>query len=147
MNLTKLLPKKNKKGVTLVELIIGVVVLSIFTLGIIASLSAANAKIAKNAQEAANHSEAVQMMDTVIAALSHGGYSTPTDVVNDLFGASAGVSLVMDSSKYTYKVNPAEPTSPTLILGWDLKLTYKNVTVIGYASNTEGVFDKREEVE
>ncbi|MBE5892169.1 MAG: hypothetical protein E7286_02175 [Lachnospiraceae bacterium] len=140
MNLAKLLPKKSKQGVTLVEVVFGVVVLSIIAVGIIAALSTGSTTIHKKAQESASHSEAVQKMDAVISVISNGSYAG-TDVAasaKSVLGYGSDVTLTATAESYT------NAAGETKVRGWKLSLTYKGETVTGYASNTEGVFDKDE---
>ena len=141
MKFTNLLPKNNKKGVTLVELVMAVVVLSIFAIGIITGLTAASTKIAQNSREAAIHSEAVQKLDAVISVVSNGSYAASADLageVKGVLGYGNEVTLSMTPDPNTY----VDANGVTKTRGWKISLTYGGVTVKGYTSNTEGVFDK-----
>ena len=138
MKIAKLFPKKSKQGVTLVEVVFGVVVLSIIAIGIITALATGSSTIEKKANESAAHSEAVQKMDAVISTISNGSYAG-TDVANgvkSVLGYGSDVSLTATAETYT------NAAGETKVRGWKLSLTYKGATVTGYASNTEGVFDK-----
>ena len=55
----KFLPKKSKKGITLVESVFAVVILAMLTIGILSLLTAGGAKIAKISQESNVYSQAV----------------------------------------------------------------------------------------
>lgn len=67
-----LLPKKNKKGITLVETVIAVVVLAILAIGILSLMSAGGRKILHLSNEASDQAFAAQQLDLVIAAVSNG---------------------------------------------------------------------------
>ena len=139
MELKKLFPKHSKQGVTLVEIVFGVVVLGIITIGIITALATGATTIEKKAAESSAHAEAVQKMDAAIAYLSNGTFST-TDVARTDVAAFIGVpkdDFIMNASaSYTNAQNDA------VVPGWQLSLKYKGQTVTGYASNTKGVFDQ-----
>ena len=145
MKLKKLFPK-NKKGLTLVELVFGVVILSIFALGIITALTTANTTIAKKSKESSAHAEATQMLDTIISTISNGDYEgqnreTMADNLLAMYGYDdKGATLsISEGGSYTVEV---EGTTTTKLRGWILALDYEGVTVTGYASNTKGVFDE-----
>lgn len=71
-----LLPKKSKKGITLVETVIAVVVLAILTTGILSLMTAGGRKILLLSNEASDQAAAVQQLDLVIAAISNGDRRT-----------------------------------------------------------------------
>ena len=177
-----LLPKKSKKGITLVETVIAVVVLAILTTGILSLMTAGWRKILLMSKEASDRAAAAQQLDLVIAAVSNGSDQyikkgpniTDNTVENcylDLTGLKEAVGLSNNATlrvKFalydgnivdtlddngvlkTETVNGEEtPLSyPTKdIRGWYLELTYKDasakgVTVEGFVSNSEGVFDQ-----
>ena len=140
--------KNSKKGVTLVESVFAVVILGILTIGILSLLSAGGVKIGQISGESKAHAAAVQKMDMVISAISNGSSnyiqkdeSTGTVTLNPdnlktalSFGNDIGISIVKTDTDAT------GGTSYTR--GWYLTLTYNGATVSGYASNTEGVFDR-----
>ena len=67
-----LLPKKSKKGITLVETVIAVVVLAILAIGVLSLMTAGGRKILLLSNEASDQAAAVQQLDLVIAAISNG---------------------------------------------------------------------------
>jgi len=100
-------------------------------------------------------------MDGIVAAISNGGYMATTasggsEVVSTTPGASlnrtdliSDLSLSISESDLTVTkldcyVDPGanSSTDPDNVRGWYLSLSYKGVTVKGYASNTQGVFDR-----
>ena len=142
----KFLPKKSKKGITLVESVFAVVILAMLTIGILSLLTAGGAKIAKISQESNVYSQAVQKMDMVISAISNGS--------TNYIDKESQVSLDIDDLKKTLVLNDVTITAtPELyddnkaatvsnFRGWYLTLTYEGVTVKGFVSNSEGVFDR-----
>ena len=161
MKLKKLLPKKSKQGVTLVEAVFAVVILAMFATGVLTLLTTGRTKIAETNRDANIRAEATQVMDGIVAAISNGGYMATTarggsEVVSTvpnerlkradlIFHLSLDISasdLVV--TKLDCYVDPGanSSTDPDNVRGWYLKLTYKGVTVKGYASNTQGVFDR-----
>jgi len=152
MKIAKMLPRNSKKGLTLIEIVFGVVVLSIITLGIITALTTANTKIVKNKKESVAHTEATQMLDAVISAISHGGYETAAQILDtnngvmkELFGSGcdATLTIIGGDTKYTY-AKAVEGGNVDVIMGWLVQIEYDGITVRGYASNTKGAFDKNE---
>ena len=177
-----LLPKKSKKGITLVETVIAVVVLAILTTGILSLMTAGGRKILLMSKEASDQAAAAQQLDLVIAAISNGDSRTEGNNpyilkdtsdkvnycclnINALFSALGlekdKVTLVATIDLYdendtrtiskSVKVGE-ENVTMTLrpvnnVRGWYLELTYKDatakgVTVKGFVSNSEGVFDQ-----
>ena len=138
---------KNKKGVTLVELVLGVVILSLFAIGVLASLSAASTKIAQSSKDAATHSEATQMMDAVISIVSNGDYS-PENLGAGVTAESAVLGVLDDIYSLDgvdlFNMEPKTYADGAL-RGWKITLKYKGTTVTGYSSNTKGVFDVKNE--
>ena len=138
--------KKSKKGVTLVESVFAVVILSILVIGIMSLLTAGGVKIHQVANESNAHSQAVQKLDMVISAISNGSttYITtePTVELNESALANAlgfGSDVEIDAVIDLYKAG--EDATVINCRGWYLTLTYKGATVKGFASNSEGVFD------
>ena len=157
MKLKRLLPKKSKRGVTLVEAVIAVVVLTMFATGVLTLLTTGRTKIAETAAEANAYAEATQKLDAVIATISNGGYlnadeSETVTVTNSLKISDivTELELGIDPSAISvtrldcYSAVPAgtTTTSSDNVRGWYLTLTYNEATVKDYASNTEGVFDR-----
>lgn len=138
INLIKLFPKKSKQGVTLVEVVFGVVVLAIIAVGIITALSTGATTIEKKAADSAAHTEAVQKMDAVISTISNGSYAGVADVAGTVKAELGLGDVALSATADTYK----NIDNVDVIKGWKLSLTYKGQTVTGYASNTEGVFDQ-----
>lgn len=152
MKLKKLLPKSGKRGVTLVEAVMAVVVLTMFATGVLTLLTTGRTKIAETNRAANAHAAATQKMDAVIATISNGGFtaddgslrwddfvveSTSYPGIKSTVGFT-GVTLdYCEASLYNESAEP----SISNVRGWYLKLTYDGATVTGFASNTQGVFD------
>lgn len=140
----RFLPKKSKKGVTLVESVFAVVILGIFAVGILTLLTSGGTKIQQISHEASAYTEATQKMDIVISSVSSGaflldeGTALDCDAIESAFGLDAGS---LDASIELYLDADAE-LSINDVRGWYLKLTYNGATVSGFASNSGGVFDK-----
>ena len=157
-----LLPKKSKKGITLVESVIAVVCLAILTIGIISLLSTGSAKIVTTGHESANMSEATEMLDFTISAISNGSLETTKsstggeiaaivvlsdaemnalleEAVDDAFSRSVTVTSTISYHDPDMNINYRDESAN--VRGWYIKLTWNGVTVRGFASNTEGVFD------
>ena len=139
MKIAKLFPKNSKQGMTLIEIVLGVVVLSIFTLGIITAMAVGSTAIAKKAGETTYHAEAVQKMDAVISVISNGSYT------GDVASAAKSVLGYGNEVELTAIAETYPTDTGDKVRGFRLSLTYKGATVTGYASNTEGVFDKDDE--
>ena len=166
-----LLPKKSKKGITLVETVIAVVVLAILTTGILSLMTAGWRKILLMSKEASDRAAAAQQLDLVIAAVSNGsdqyikkGPNITDNTVENCYldltglkeavGLSNNATLRVKFALYNGEIKDAlndkgeyisYPTKD--IRGWYLELTYKDasakgVTVEGFVSNSEGVFDQ-----
>ena len=142
----KLLPKKSKKGITLVESVVAVVLLAMFAIGVLTLLTSGGVKIQEISKDAAAYAEATQKLDLAISAISNGAYieKDATDLVS-LKDEALRTKLGLDASDTLsgraelYKLS--DPATSTNVRGWYLELTYKGVTVKGFASNSEGVFD------
>lgn len=159
----KLFPAKSKKGVTLVEAVIAVVVLGLFATGILNLLTAGSSKIHKTFADSATYTEASAQLDLVIAAISNGSEEfiikdlnaePPTcklDVakLREAVGLGEDTEITAQASLYdnldVSGINPLYPAETvqelTEIRGWYITLTYQGVTLNGFASNSEGVFD------
>lgn len=138
--------KKSKQGVTLVESVFAVVILGILTIGILSLLTAGGAKIIKISQEADVYSQASQKLDLVIAAISN-GYGKVEESGEGEFSLDLSVSGEAGATTETIDltgvtiVATADTHGDNTLRGWYLDLTYKGVTLHGFASETEGVFD------
>ena len=152
MKLKKLLPKSGKRGVTLVEAVMAVVVLTMFATGVLTLLTTGRTKIAETNQAANAHAAATQKMDAVIATISNGGpyLAEGTDAAgNPTFAldlATLKTNLGYDASLNLtiHEIDLYDDSLPATkdnIRGWYLKLTHDGATVTGFASNTQGVFD------
>ena len=137
---------KSKKGITLVESVFAVVILAILTTGVLSLLTAGGVQIEKISQEANAHSQASQKMDLVIAAISN-GYGQVTQVGEgqytlDLTAQDEGEESpeAIDLAGVTV-VATADLHADNSLRGWYLEVTYMGVTLTGFASDTEGVFD------
>ena len=145
--------KNSKKGITLVESVFAVVILGILTIGIVSLLSTGGAKIIKISNEAGAQAEAVQKLDQVIAAISNGcgvikdeANNTYTLLIDtpasqpDPDNPQVGLKDALNFVDVTLVATPTTHSDSTL-RGWYLTLTYRGVTVTGFASNSEGAFD------
>lgn len=147
----KLFPKKSKKGITLVESVIAVVVLGIFAVGVLSLLTSGGVKILQISNESAAYSEATQRLDMVISAVSNGSTNyiikTDTGSVTTCDLSISGLKTVLgfnDETDITAVISlydTSEDPTVTNVRGWYLTLTYQGATVTGFASNSEGVFD------
>ena len=142
----KIFTKKSKKGITLVESVFAVVILAILTIGIISLLTAGGVKIFQISSEAGAYSQAVQKMDMIISAISNGSasYITTDPVVEldvDALKTTLGLTDVeIDETPVLY--DSSEGATVSNFRGWYLTVTYGGATVKGFASNSEGVFDR-----
>lgn len=151
----KLLPKKSKKGITLVESVVAVVLLAMFAIGVLTLLTSGGVKIQEISKDAAAYAEATQKLDLAISAISNGSSeyidtsdesdwnlkpvdnpTKPDDCLKSIIGVD---EVVVD--RVFYKVGSSQDKTASNVRGWYLELTYKGVTVKGFASNSEGVFD------
>lgn len=185
-----LLPKKSKRGVTLVECVIAVVLLGLLAVGVLNLLTAGGTKIARLSKEAADQAAATQKLDLAISAISNGSdvSKQPNDyikkpiktisgeevtycyldiaVLKSALGLGDNVAITAKFSLYDGSIVETTDNNGNLIMetladgtqiplsqplleirGWYLTLTYKgqsknSITVTGFASNSEGVFDK-----
>lgn len=152
--LKKLLPRRSKQGVTLVESVIAVVVLGMFATGVLSLLTTGGAKILEISGESANYAEATQELDLVISAISNGAIVVVENEENGTLSLNAaglsalgydvtpvdiGFTARHDGMKLTAT---ASRHSDGSIRGWYLTLTYGDETVTGFAGNNKGVFDK-----
>ena len=146
------LPKKSKKGITLVESVIAVVVLAILATGVLTMLTVGGTHIAKNSQKSEAHSAAMQQLDLAISAISNGSSTYLTEVddglgntlINlDVNALKTAIGLEADATiTFTQELHDdLSAATNSNIRGWYLELTYKGATVTGFASNTRGVFD------
>ena len=138
--------RKSKKGVTLVESVFAVVILGILTIGILSLLGTGGAKIVQISHESNAHSEAVQKLDLVISTISNGSatyiikepeVSLDVDALMNALAFDSSVTL--NAEIVLYEEGAATITN---CRGWYLTLTCNGATVKGFASNSEGVFDK-----
>lgn len=167
-----MLPQKSKRGVTLVECVIAVAVLGLLAVGVLNLLTAGGTKIAKLSKEAADQAKATQLLDLAISAISNGSdeyivktevdnKNSPchlyTDALKGFLKVDDGCIVELSATCSLYSTPTPQATIdadkslinyPLLdIRGWYLTLTYtgqsgKPITVTGFASNSEGVFDK-----
>lgn len=144
------LPYNNKKGITLVEVIVGVFVLSIFAVGILSLLIYNNQAVSDSAIDKRNYSAASQKLDIILAAVS-----------NSLAPATAefdpNISYLKEGSDGSIEIDEIQFRTDfdlddcTLLFeedgdplrGWYVTLTYlETVEIKGYASFAQGAFDK-----
>ncbi len=149
----KIFSSKNKRGVTLVEVVFGTVILAFFATGVLSLLISANNSIDDNYERAFAVSAANQKLDTAITLLSGGteaGYVTSSDNDGDGFKEFeievekllTRLELEEDSISFEedfYVISATE--NKTVLRGWKITLSYGDVTVKGYASNTQGAFN------
>ena len=154
----KLMQKKNKKGITLVESVIAVVLLGFAATGILTMLIAGGTKIFQIGDDSSAYAEATQRLDRAISAISNSReladddniplsekeYGLALSSLNSLldYDASEG-----NADEYSLTATPAlydesEGVKDSNIRGWYLTLTYQGVTVKGFASNSKGDFDR-----
>ena len=145
------LPSNNKRGITLVEVIVGVFVLSIFAVGILSLLIYNNQAVADSARDKVDYSSATQKLDMILAAVSNGDEAFVTyagegdnkyatglekEELADLIGILPENIGVRED-----RVDKNNPNST--IRGWYIELEFsEDLTVKGYAANTLGAFDK-----
>ena len=140
------LPRNNKKGITLVEVIVGVFVLSIFAVGILSLLIYNNHAVSNSTREKAATSTAAQKLDTVISAVSNGpesGFLT-LDGDNNVTGLDLdALCTLVDLTAGSITVDSVDKYDASNIRGWYITLKYSDeVSVKGYVANTQGAFDK-----
>lgn len=139
----KLLPKKSKKGITLVESVVAVVLLAMFAIGVLTLLTSGGVKIQEISKDAAAYAEATQKLDLAISAISNGAYIDKNETKNTVtlkvvdLKTKLSAEVEGEISLYDGDAGP----KPDNVRGWYLELTYNGVTVKGFASNSEGVFD------
>ena len=140
--MNKFLPKNSKRGITLVESVVAVVVLGILVTGILTLLTTGGIKIQEISGESATYAKACQKMDLVISALSNGS-DTYIDAATDTVKVDSLISRLSlgDDVDITAKSVKYEDESGK-VRGWYLELKYQDVTVQGFASNSKGVFDQ-----
>ena len=148
----KLLQKKSKKGITLVESVIAVALLGFAATGILTMLVASGTKIFQIDNESSSYAEATKRLDMVISAISNTApqQGSSSDYYEDdgtLDPAALNAALGFTEENeliYKFVAAPAEfpDDSPSYsIRGWYINITYKSATVTGFASNSRGVFD------
>lgn len=147
----KLIPVKSKKGITLVEAVIAVVVLGVFATGVLTMLTTGGTKIAQISREGEAHAIAMQRLDAVISAMSNDA----TNYINlhEMTGEVEGINvnklkedLQWPETDLSFNFETAlySGTQPKLenVRGWYITLSYQGQTVRGFTSYTQGVFDK-----
>ena len=140
------LPRNSKKGITLVEVVVGVFVLSIFALGILSLLLYNNQAVSNSIHEKTVTSAAVQKLDTVIAAVSNGPESgfLNLDASGNITGLNVdALCVLVDLPGGSITVDLVDNYDATSIRGWYITLKYSDeVSIKGYVANTLGEFDK-----
>ena len=143
------LPRNNKRGITLVEVIVGVFVLSIFAVGILSLLIYNNQAVSDSTREKAATSAAAQKLDTVIAAVSNGpdsGFLT-LDANGNVTGLAPdnlnALCALVGLENGSIKVDSVDQYDSSHIRGWYITLEYSDeVSVKGYVANTQGALDE-----
>ena len=141
------LMKKSKRGITLVESVFAVVILSILTIGIISLLTAGGVKIHQLSNESNAYAQATSKLDLVISAISNGSATyidteTTVELKVDKLKSAIGLNEDVELTAVMDLYQSGEAATVLNCRGWYLTLTYKGATVKGFASNSEGVFDK-----
>ena len=155
-------PRNNKKGITLVEVIVGVFVLSIFALGILSLLIYNNQAVADSTIQKVDSSTAAQKLDMVLAAISNStGPDKDGDISEDSYlmvvNGNVDVNVnkicidfgMTDASTWSVTAN-SDPANGDPLRGWYITVTYtvdrgnqNCVTQVkGYAAFAEGAFDE-----
>lgn len=147
--------KKSKKGITLVESVFAVVILSILTVGIITLLTTGGVKIFEISQEADAYSEAVQKADRLLAAISNGyGEISPTN--NKVFTLPANQNFDISN---VVEIRPSTETFGSVDdepRGWYITMQFgaasegasegdagnSGFKITFFVSNTRGAFDR-----
>ncbi len=149
----KIFSSKNKKGVTLVEVVFGAVILAFFATGVLSLLISANNSIDKNYEKSFALSAASQKLDIAITLLSGGteaGYLiesgedeektwTPDFDKLAAYLETDESGLVLEPDNRI--IEDGAGNQREVVRGWKITLTYNGVTVKGYASNTQGAFN------
>ena len=152
--MTNIFTKKNKKGMTLVESVLAVVILSILVIATLSLLTAGGVKILNIFDDTNAHNQAVQKMDMIISAISNGSSNYITDdeinhtatLNENALLSMLGLSTEANNGNLQFSATPeiippkSEDEDP-FFRGWYLTLTYKGATVTAFASNTKGDFD------
>ena len=147
----KVFMKKSKKGITLVEAMIAVVILGVLTTGIISMLSVGGSQIQRVSSESAEYAQTVQKMDLIISAISNGsttyilkdettGVRTlDIDALLEVLELDEDPNLTLTAEAELYDATKQAIT--TNLRGWYLTLTYNKSVVKAFVSNSEGAFD------
>lgn len=147
----KLLQKKSKKGITLVESVFAVALLGFAVTGVLTMLLSSGTKIFQIGGESSDYAEATKRMDRIVAAISN--YSpdffdtTTGDLIKTKLDDELGygnehgeVDTVYNlDSEISYFAGAEEV--PANIRGWYLTIKYQTATVTAFASNSKGAFD------
>lgn len=148
--MSKLFQKNSKRGITLVESVIAVVLLGFAATGILTMLVVSGTKIFQLGSQSSAYAEATQQMDLVISAISNAQAQTSTyiepstgDLKISALKSAVGIDAdtQITAAAELYERFEGEASTPSKIRGWQLTLTYKGATVKAFASNTKGVFD------
>lgn len=147
--MTKIFMKKSKKGITLVESMIAVVILGILTTGIISMLTVGGTKINQISSESANYTQAVQKLDLIVSAISNGsgvlkdeesGIRTlDIDELLEILELDEDPNLTL-TAEVALHSNSQEAVDSNL-RGWYLTLKYNDAVVTAFASDSKGAFD------
>lgn len=138
--MNRFFPKNSKRGITLVESVVAVVVLGILVTGILTLLTTGGIKIQEISGESATYAKACQKMDLVISALSNG---SETYITDDTLNVTALTNCLSFDDDVVITAEPVDYEGGAgKVRGWYLELKYQDVTVQGFASNSKGVFDQ-----
>lgn len=136
--------KNSKKGVTLVEAVLALVILALIAAAVFSLFTAGNGTIATNSAKAAAYAEAVQKMDYLIAAISDNAAICSDPITGELSVVQVKTAFP-DGDLYDAEItaevslyDPSLPQQPGNIRGWYLTLTYKGVTLKGFTSLVKG---------
>lgn len=159
----KFLQKKSKQGITLVESVIAVVLLGFAATGILTMLTVSGTKIFQLGSNSAAYADATQVLDMAISTISNSPSSGNgseifveatgdlkdnylKDMLKDILKNNGNEDLRFEKLTITSRKDLYEDAGATQssldIRGWYLTVTYRGATVTGFASYTEGAFDK-----
>lgn len=131
--LKKLLPRRSKQGVTLVESVIAVVVLGMFATGVLSLLTTGGAKILEISGESAAYAAATQELDLIIAAISNGAVYVEEDETDgslSLNTAGLASALGCNDTDIGYTASSADSFT---IDGWTISAEYDGMKLTAKA--------------
>lgn len=151
--------RNSKKGVTLVETVLAVVVLSMFAIGVLSLLTSGRTMITKTTEKSEAYAIATQKMDLLISTISNTSLETEEGAEDSFFNITPDVALgdllslkeekvaeITGIAKENISIDVATYDGTDVntlenVRGWYISFPYEGVTVSGFASYTQGVFD------